>query len=121
MNFTITTPCPDCPFTRDCLRGWLGEKRMRQIMESLSDDHQLFPCHLTTRRAKENWSACAGALIFQERHNSRAVTTRIAMAFKSFDPRQLRGRGRVFRTALAAIKHHAFASEYYRLTAKTKR
>ncbi|WP_045860351.1 hypothetical protein [Teredinibacter purpureus] len=33
-------PCPDCPFRKDSLEGWLGKARMTEI---LSEDS--FVCH----------------------------------------------------------------------------
>lgn len=29
------TPCKDCPFRKDSLVGWLGEKRAKQIATDL--------------------------------------------------------------------------------------
>jgi hypothetical protein len=40
----IQTPCKDCPFRKDSLKGWLGSEQMTEILEADS-----FVCHKTTK------------------------------------------------------------------------
>ena len=57
----IQTPCKDCPFRKDSLKGWLGKKRMTEILEADS-----FVCHKTTNTELKDRKQCAGFMIIQK-------------------------------------------------------
>ena len=118
MQFDLRTPCKECPFTRSCMKGWLGARRMRQILRSLDNDFSVFACHKFLYRedfneeegryeASDDQQACAGAVIYQEQHGLRAVLTRLAMRDGRFNPFRMRGSDRVFETEAEAIRHHS--------------
>lgn len=53
-----TTPCGDCPFARNALKGWLGGNTVEQWMLTLNGDHKI-PCHAI------RGPQCAGAAILR--------------------------------------------------------
>jgi hypothetical protein len=53
-------PCPNCPFTKKCTENWLGEKRIKSILESES-----FTCHKTTD-SKDGRKQCAGFMLIKD-------------------------------------------------------
>lgn len=54
----MNKPCKDCPFKKDCLEGWLGSDRMKEILSSRS-----FVCH------KKKALQCAGHMILKGEEN----------------------------------------------------
>lgn len=85
-------PCKDCPFRKDIIKGWLGSKRMTEIVEAES-----FVCH------KNHKLQCAGHMLLLEDAN---VFYRTANIFRH--PLKLEGRELVFDTIQEAIEHHKF-------------
>lgn len=57
-------PCNNCPFRKDCLSGWLGEKRIKALLTSTS-----FNCHTTSGRPKKNSLRCAGHMLLLKEKN----------------------------------------------------
>lgn len=53
-----TTPCGDCPFARNALKGWLGGSTTDQWKLALNGDHKI-PCHAI------RGPQCAGAAILR--------------------------------------------------------
>lgn len=91
MNLpNVKSPCQGCPFRKDCLKGWLGEHRMREILNANS-----FVCHKNTEKQ------CAGHMLLSERSMFMELAGRLGMAVR------LRGRELVFDTPEDCIKHHA--------------
>ncbi len=105
-NFKLVKPCVNCPFTKDCLKGWLGEERARGIAETGLNDGS-FPCHETTMR-KGEWSQCAGALILTEKNGGteQNVIFRIAAYSGQFDKNKLKDFDRVFNSIEEMVEHH---------------
>lgn len=85
------TPCKDCPFRKDSLKGWLGSNR---IIEILNQDS--FTCHKTNKTLQ-----CAGHMITLGDYNVFVRT-----AEKMNIPIMLRGQELVFNNQLDLIKHH---------------
>lgn len=57
------TPCSDCPFRRDSLRGWLGGSQPSEFVAMAHSDMR-YPCHLT----RGKWAKrpqCAGLAIYR--------------------------------------------------------
>lgn len=87
----VKKPCTGCPFRRDSMKGWLGEKRMTEILGIDS-----FVCH------KKTSLQCAGHMLIKGDDNE---FVRLA---KSMDIETgLRGRDLVFKTKEDCIAHHA--------------
>lgn len=82
-------PCKDCPFRKDSLDGWLGRKRMEEIMEAGS-----FVCH------KDNSRQCAGHMLLSP-HNLFVRYARIMRM-----ELDLKGRELVFDSPQKCIDHH---------------
>ena len=96
MNYSMTTPCDQCPFlkTPGMVRGF----SMRRLFEFASAE---FPCHKTARVDEEGEDAtgdflatedslhCAGALIFNEKRNTPHQMMRICERIGSYDRRKL--------------------------------
>lgn len=83
-------PCVNCPFRKDTLKGWLGKKRMTEI---LSQDS--FVCH------KKTHLQCAGHMLIKGTEN---VFIRTANQLNINI--ELTGKELVFETQEKCIKHH---------------
>lgn len=86
----IKSPCKDCPFRKDSVQGWLGEKRMTEILES-----QSFVCH------KKTSSQCAGHMIIKKDDNGF-----VSLAKRCGIDLELKGQELVFDTEQDCINHH---------------
>lgn len=86
----IKKPCRDCPFRKDSLEGWLGEARMRDILNQSS-----FVCHKKTDRQ------CAGHMLLVKHNAFVQVASRLGYTL------ELSGRELVFETEEDCIQHHA--------------
>ena len=86
------TPCRDCPFRKDTLKGWLGERRMTEIVEAST-----FPCHKTIGNRKQ----CAGHMLLKGAENEF-----VAMAGIMKIELDLKGRELVFDNEQECINHH---------------
>lgn len=90
MKYSMTGPCPHCPFRND-IKGYLAADRVDEIADSVLRQ-QSFPCHKTTefedvdygdvdyeRRVNtEEEEQCAGAEIFAMKHGTCSQMRRIA-------------------------------------------
>ncbi len=93
MKYTMTTPCPACPF----LKKYKHAFTMRRLREFTSG---AFHCHKTGTTeedgdgsedfvATENSEHCAGALIFCEKRNQPSQMMRIAERLGMYDRTKL--------------------------------
>jgi hypothetical protein len=109
MNYTMTKPCPECPFRRgDRKPGGpvrLMSGRVDDIAGNMLGGRGDFPCHKTTvptddddfedgdgcggRKATKDSVHCAGALIFAEKNNTDTQMMRVAGRLGMYDPRKL--------------------------------
>lgn len=97
----MQTPCNNCPFRKDSLKGWLGSERMTEILESDS-----FVCHKTTSKDKpdsdnKHRKQCAGFMIIQK---DRSTAVRIAKVLKI--DLELKGQDLIFENKQDCINHH---------------
>lgn len=86
------TPCSDCPWRRDAIRGWLGGTRPKTFIRLALGD-EAYPCHAF------KGPQCAGMAIFRGN-----------IAKLPRDPRVLRlpaDRRGVFATAGEFLEHHS--------------
>lgn len=111
MKFVITKPCQNCPFRRDCLPGWLGRERAREIARSLYENDETFPCHKTTggdsKKPLHLTTHCAGALILHEKLGQPNWRIRFAQMLGLYKPANLEGQELVFDNEEEFINHHA--------------
>lgn len=84
-------PCRDCPFRKDCLKGWLGKERMEEIL-----NHDSFVCH------KKNDLQCAGHILINEDDN---LFYRLAKKLNI--KLELSGSQLVFENKKDCIDHHS--------------
>lgn len=65
MNNYCTKPCPECPFRKESLNGWLGgySPEATALYAVQEED---FHCHLT--RGTKNPKHCAGRMLFAKRN-----------------------------------------------------
>ncbi len=84
-------PCKDCPFRKDTMLGWLGEKRMTQILDAKS-----FVCH------KHTDLQCAGHMLIKGEENDF-----VKLASRLNLPTGLTGQQLIFDTQADCIAHHA--------------
>ena len=88
----MTHPCKACPFRKDTLKGWLGEKRMTEIL-----DTDTFPCHKTKGDRKQ----CAGHMLLKGDDNA---FVRVAKAHEL--DLGLTGRELIFDNEQDCLNHH---------------
>lgn len=93
----MQSPCNNCPFRKDSLKGWLGSERMTEILESDS-----FVCHKTTKGTLKERKQCAGFMIIQK---DRSTAVRIAKVLKI--DLELRNQNLVFESKEDCINHHS--------------
>lgn len=78
----MLSPCLNCPFKKDTLKGWLGKKRANEIANSDS-----FVCHKTVDHIQEKKGdlskrkQCAGFMIMKKNECS-AVRLTIALGLE---------------------------------------
>ncbi len=83
MNYTMTTPCSECPFLKS-VKGFTM-KRLAEFAQGA------FPCHKSAEvvddefHAKDNSVHCAGALIFCEKRDRPNQMMRIAERLGMYD------------------------------------
>jgi len=92
----MNAPCADCPFRKDSPQGWLGAKRMTDILQSDS-----FVCHKTTQNEMEDRRQCAGHMIIKGDSNGF-----VRLANRLRIPLHLRGQDLIFEKEKDCIKHH---------------
>lgn len=97
----IKSPCKDCPFRKDCLEGWLGEKRISEILKQDS-----FVCHKTTNNDVEgsdnlDRKQCAGFMLLK---GSESAFVKLSKSLKL--DLGLTGRELVFEHKQDCITHH---------------
>lgn len=61
----MPAPCDNCPFRKDSLKGWLGEERMREILNEDS-----FVCHKTAYGTDIERRQCAGHISIKKHDNA---------------------------------------------------
>jgi hypothetical protein len=83
-------PCKNCPFTKNCMKGWLGEERIKDILSADS-----FVCH------KKTDLQCAGHMIINGDNN---LFVRLAKVMKI--ELGLMGKDMIFESREKCIKHH---------------
>ena len=88
-----TKPCGECPFRADSMEGWLGEDRMRGILEQGS-----FTCHKTNKGLQ-----CAGHMIIRGEQNDF-----VALANGMGIDLDLSGQELIFQNESDLIAHHAY-------------
>lgn len=117
MKYTMTKPCPHCPFRYD-IPGYLTEERVCEITDALLSG-QSFTCHETTVAAEDddeemvdgpNAQHCAGAMIFLELQDAPNQMMRIAERLGMYDRTRLDMDAPVFDDADTMVDHHRDAT-----------
>jgi len=90
------TPCKNCPFRKDTLKGWLGEERMIEILNQGS-----FVCHKTSNKKRKDRRQCAGHMIIKGGGNDFVDMAKVLGV-----ELELRGKELVFDNESDCIKHH---------------
>lgn len=72
MHNKLKEPCPQCPFRKKALPGWLGSAPPEEFTEGVNLEIAM-PCHMTVDYRNPNWrdtlhgdkaARCAGASAF---------------------------------------------------------
>lgn len=117
MEFTLTTPCGDCPFRRVGFIA-LRADRVREIAGlSLGPQGGMFACHKNVHHDEEDEEGdpilsgdeqhCAGAFIFAEKHDNPTQMMRIAeRTGGGYDRRKLTGQDDVFDDLREMLRAH---------------
>jgi len=90
------TPCKNCPFRKDTLKGWLGAERMKGIIQQRS-----FVCHKTTQKEMKDRLQCAGHMILMGEDNGF-----VSLAKLFGHDTQLKGQDLIFDSKEDCIDHH---------------
>lgn len=109
MNFDLKQPCGECPFRRDCSRGWLGHDRAEGITQSL-EKGACFTCHKTgPNREHPDAQFCAGAILTMRGNGTWSRALHAAMLLGLFDFNQMNREAerKVFASFDEFINHHA--------------
>lgn len=94
----VPKPCPQCPFRKDTMKGWLGGERMKEILNNSS-----FVCHKTAYGKDNDKRQCAGHMIIKGKENDFfRVADSLGLGLN------LKGQDLVFETKEDCIKHHSF-------------
>lgn len=108
MHFTMTTPCPKCPFRSD-VRPYLTRGRAQEIASGLLSQ-MTFSCHVTTEHdddgdyvPTDDEQHCAGALIVLEHMNKPNQMMRWMERIGVYDRRKLAMDAPVFATLRAFV------------------
>ena len=89
-------PCAKCPFRKDTIEGWLGKKRMEEILSEKN-----FVCHKTAYGEDKDRRQCAGHMLLKGSENEFVqLAKRLKMDL------QLSGRELVFESEKDCINHH---------------
>lgn len=116
MRFDLKQPCADCPFRKDCIRGWLGQVRAEEITDALlAAPGKTFACHKTTSFSEEgeheqhsDEQHCAGALLLVEAVGFPNQMLQLAERLGARDPQRLDADAArlVFEDRESFIAHH---------------
>jgi hypothetical protein len=87
----VKSPCAQCPFRKDALKGWLGSERMTEILS-----HRSFVCH------KKQHLQCAGHMLIKGVSNDF-----VKLAGRLGINLELSGKELVFDNEQSCINHHA--------------
>lgn len=102
--------CNQCPFRKDAPKGWLGAKRITDIVTETIEGDKYFVCHKTLDLPSSDQKLCAGKLILEGRENPYGnSSTRVGMALGLIpkDYSDIAGGELVFETKKECIDHHA--------------
>jgi hypothetical protein len=96
MKFTMTAPCPKCPFRYD-VKPYLSPDRCEEILDSITHQQQTFACHETTAFdddgepvQSDSEQHCAGALILLEKIEQPNQMMRICERLGMYDRTKLK-------------------------------
>lgn len=67
MKDNLKSPCIECPFRKDSLKGWLGGLTAQETHDYVLSEAN-FACHMTRKKSNENMSRCKGSQIFLNIH-----------------------------------------------------
>lgn len=87
-NLYMKSPCGQCPFRKDCLKGWLGAERAEEIANETS-----FVCH------KDHSRQCSGSMQLNPMNTFAQIGERMGLV-------ELKGREKIFDTKQDMINHH---------------
>lgn len=100
MNLpNMKSPCADCPLRKDSMPGWLGKKRITEILKD-----KIFVCHKTVDYENgdlEQRKQCAGHLHLKQEQNEF-----YALANSMGADLGLKNRELVFDNEQDCINHH---------------
>lgn len=103
MNYTLTTPCKNCPFLRT--ENYLTKGRVRELKQELLYNQGTFSCHKTNGYDNDGDAIetdksqhCAGAMILLEKLGKPNQMMRISERLGMYDMRKLNMKANVFDT-----------------------
>lgn len=86
----IKSPCTDCPFRKDSLRGWLADYTPEELYNIVLNE-QPFPCHMAMKKTdyvepkevgNEEYPICAGSLRFMKKSGKLPRNKELALLLK---------------------------------------
>ena len=118
MQFSMTSPCVDCPWRKD-IDFYLHPARVAEILTAIFQRNETFTCHHTIsgKQTRKGYSPgindqhCAGALILIEREGIGHSMAQIAERFGLYDPGKLQMDAPVFANVEAVLERYNATAE----------
>jgi len=108
LNNNLKKSCAGCPFRKDTLEGWLGE-RAKEISDAILNDGN-FVCHKTMNleESKREWCHGAKTLIHKEINIKGNLYLRLQAMKGDFDPNLFVPDDDCFNSQTDFINHHKY-------------
>lgn len=108
MKFNLKKECENCPFSKKCVKGWLGKKRIHEILENILYKGLTFTCHKTLSKKPRDQSHCFGAIVMvnNEKIENHMLTIAARLGLYKYTTNDLQSKT-IFKTKKDCIKHHS--------------
>lgn len=107
MKFTMKKPCPECPFRKTSIPGWLADHTPQDLLTVVRMDGA-WPCHKTHKggafddlRGDPDVQHCAGAAIFARHICKMSRDSEVGAHQRAVEPSD-----DVFRNDGEFLEHH---------------
>lgn len=104
-QFNLKRPCKDCPFRKD-KAPYLHPDRAHEIASDVVHHDAWFVCHKTLEQPESRQEACAGSIIFADKHNMTNGYYRVIERFGGIAMDSYLDKEQVFDTVEDMEDHH---------------
>lgn len=107
-TFKQKNPCPQCPFRKNALPGWLGDYTPKEVIDTINHE-EAFLCHTQIDYSDPDWKetqapfapVCAGQLMMTRRMCKLPRDPEHSAAVKAIVPSD-----EIFKNHREFIEHH---------------